>query len=190
MYCPQCGGTNDDSLKYCRNCGLDLEEYRRQWQEGQDAASQQDAGSRGADLSQAPYGQQYGQQQYGAYGAQGQQGQQSYQTSPPPYPYQNQYNQGQYYQQPQYGLRERIPSYMAWAIVTLILCFWPTGIVAVVYASRVGDRLAMGDIAGAREASRKAKMWSWISFGIALAGVVIAIIFSILVAAAAFNITY
>jgi hypothetical protein len=79
---------------------------------------------------------------------------------------------------------------MAWAIITLILCFWPTGIAAVVYASRVGDRLAIGDIAGAREASRKAKMWSWISFGIALAGVVIAIIFSIFVAAVSFNSIY
>ena len=49
---------------------------------------------------------------------------------------------------------------MGWAIATLILCFWPTGIVAVVYASKVGNRLAVGDVPGAQEASRKAKMWT------------------------------
>jgi len=185
MYCSQCGGTNDDSLRYCRTCGLDLEEYRRQWQEGQGQGQGQ--GQDQTPPQQTPPGGQY-RQGY----AQGPQ--QDYQRAQPPYPYQTQPYSNQYYQQPQYGYGygnvERIPSYMAWAIITLILCFWPTGIAAVVYASRVGDRLAIGDIAGAREASRKAKMWSWISFGIALAGVVIAIIFSILVAAVSFNSIY
>jgi len=178
MYCPQCGGTNDDSLRYCRTCGFDLEEYRRQWQEGQAQTPPQHT---------TPGGQQY--QQGYARGPQ-----QGYQSTQPPSSYQPQPYSNQYYQQPQYGYGygnvERVPSHMAWAIITLILCFWPTGIAAVVYASRVGDRLAIGDIAGAREASRKAKMWSWISFGIALAGVVIAIIFSIFVAAVSFNSIY
>ncbi len=82
-----------------------------------------------------------------------------------------------------YGTIPNIPSYMGWAIVTLILCFWPTGIVAVVYASKVGNRLALGDVPGAQEASRKAKMWTWITFGIGVAGVVLAIIIGVLVAA-------
>lgn len=77
-----------------------------------------------------------------------------------------------------------IPSYMGWAIATLILCFWPTGIVAVVYASKVGNRLAIGDVSGAQEASRKAKVWCWITFAIGLIGVVIAIVATLLLAAA------
>jgi len=71
---------------------------------------------------------------------------------------------------------------MGWAIATLILCFWPTGIVAVVYASKVGNRLALGDVLGAQEASRKAKMWCWITFGIGVAWVVIAVIVAIALA--------
>ncbi len=69
-----------------------------------------------------------------------------------------------------------IPSYMGWAIAVLILCFWPTGIAAVVHASRVNSRLALGDIAGAQESSRKAKMWCWITFAIAVIWVIIAVI--------------
>ena len=104
-------------------------------------------------------------------------------TPAPPYPpagYQPAYN---------YGNVPKIPSYLAWAIVTLILCFWPTGIVAVVYASKVGNRLVLGDVPGAQEASRKAKMWCWITFGIAVAGVVIAVIGVIIAAVAATSIT-
>jgi len=77
---------------------------------------------------------------------------------------------------------------MGWAIAVLILCFWPTGIAAVVYASHVGTKLAIGDINGARESSRKAKMWCWISFGIAIAGVVISILIWIFAAAATLTI--
>jgi hypothetical protein len=73
---------------------------------------------------------------------------------------------------------------MGWAIATLILCFWPTGIVAVVYASQVGNKLALGDITGAQESSRKAKIWCWVTFGIGIAWFVIAIA-AILLAAAA-----
>ncbi|MCX8032673.1 MAG: CD225/dispanin family protein [Thermoleophilia bacterium] len=75
-----------------------------------------------------------------------------------------------------HGIIPHIPSYMGWAIAVLILCFWPTGIAAVVYASRVGEKLAIGDIAGAQEASRKAKMWCWISFAIAVAFWVIGLV--------------
>lgn len=63
----------------------------------------------------------------------------------------------------------RIPSYLGWAIVVLICCFWPTGIAAVVHASRVDNKVAFGDLAGAQESSRRAKMWCWITFGIGVA---------------------
>jgi hypothetical protein len=77
-----------------------------------------------------------------------------------------------------------VPSHMVWAILTLILCFWPTGIVAVVYASQVGNKLAVGDYNGAVYSSRRAKLWSWITFGIAIFWIVVAIII-ILIATAA-----
>lgn len=57
----------------------------------------------------------------------------------------------------------QVPNYLVWAILVTLLCFLPTGIVAIVYASQVGSKLAVGDVAGAMEASNKAKMWTIIS---------------------------
>jgi hypothetical protein len=175
MYCPQCGGANHDSLRYCVTCGFDLDEYRHRWQEGssavEDDASSHDVFDRAGDPDQG-YTAGHQAQQYQP------PSQQSYQE---PYSsYGNQYSQEQY----RYGYSGRgpvphIPSYMGWAIATLILCFWPTGIVAVVYASQVNNKLAYGDYEGARESSRKAKMWSWISFAISLAAVVIVMLFAL-----------
>ncbi len=170
MYCPQCGTANDDAASFCTKCGMDLQNYREQWAAapavpGDPAAGQQPDGIAQPDGGQQP-------------------------ATPPaayPPPYQQQYQPAGY--QPGYGTIPNIPSYMAWAIITLILCFWPTGIVAVVYASKVGNRLVLGDVPGAQEASRKAKMWCWITFGIAVAGVVIAIIGVIIAAVAATSIT-
>lgn len=64
----------------------------------------------------------------------------------------------------------QVPNYLVWAILVTLLCFLPTGIVAIVYASQVGSKLAMGDVAGARDSSNKAKMWTIVS---AVIGVVI-----------------
>ena len=64
---------------------------------------------------------------------------------------------------------ERIPTYLVPSILTLCCC-WPLSIVAIVFAAQVNSKLAAGDIAGARDASAKAKMFCWIAFGIGLAG--------------------
>jgi hypothetical protein len=63
-----------------------------------------------------------------------------------------------------------------WAILVTLLCFLPTGIAAIVYASQVNTKLSAGNVAGAREASDKAKMWTIISavIGVLLAVIVIA----------------
>ncbi len=66
----------------------------------------------------------------------------------------------------------RIPTYLVWAILVTLFCFLPTGIVAIVFASQVTSKLQAGDVAGATEASNKAKMWTIIS---AVAGIVLAI---------------
>jgi hypothetical protein len=57
-----------------------------------------------------------------------------------------------------------------------LLCFLPTGIAAIVYASQVNTKLSAGDVAGAREASNRARMWTIISavIGVLLAVIVIA----------------
>jgi hypothetical protein len=72
---------------------------------------------------------------------------------------------------------QKVPNYLAQAILTTLFCCLPFGIVAIVYAAQVNSKVAAGDYAGAVEVSRKAKTWCWVSFGIGLAGSVIWFIF-------------
>jgi uncharacterized membrane protein YvbJ len=65
-----------------------------------------------------------------------------------------------------------VPNYLAMAILVTIFCCIPFGIPAIVFSSQVNGKLAGGDVAGAMESSRKAKMWTWIAFGAGLAGIV------------------
>jgi hypothetical protein len=52
-------------------------------------------------------------------------------------------------------------------VVTACCCL-PFGIAAIVFAAQVNSKLAAGDVPGAMESSRKAKMWCWIAFGLGL----------------------
>tara|TARA_R110002096_G_scaffold82164_2_gene191130 strand:+ start:859 stop:1380 length:522 start_codon:yes stop_codon:yes gene_type:complete len=63
---------------------------------------------------------------------------------------------------------EKVPTYLWQSIVCLVLCCLPTGIAAVVYSTKVEPAQMRGDLAAAREASSKAKMWCWISFGVGI----------------------
>lgn len=74
----------------------------------------------------------------------------------------------------------KVPNYLVHAIVVTILCCVPTGIVAIVYATQVNSKLQAGDEHGAIEASRKAKMWSWISVAL---GLVVGLLYLIGIAA-------
>jgi len=75
-----------------------------------------------------------------------------------------------------------VPNYLVHAIIVTVCCCLPAGIVGIVYAAQVNTKLAAGDVAGAQEASRLAKMWSWIGAGCWAALMVVYVIF-ILVAA-------
>ena len=184
MYCPQCGQANDDDVKYCTQCGNNLERYREEWWEGRTPQSPADAEQphSQAATAAASVEPRSGASTGGGYSSPSGYAQPGY--PPPPYaqPHPPAYGLPPYQQHLAYRDIPNIPSYMGWAIATLILCFWPTGIVAVVYASKVGNRLALGDVLGAQEASRKAKMWCWITFGIGVAWVVIAVIVAIALA--------
>ncbi|WP_050502168.1 CD225/dispanin family protein [Streptomyces monomycini] len=93
---------------------------------------------------------------------------------PPPPQYQPQYpSQPQH--QPQYGpgyqQYARPPqTYLIPAILVTLFCFLPTGIAAVVFATQVNAKAGAGDLAGAEQASRKAKLWTFLSLGIGLVG--------------------
>lgn len=61
-----------------------------------------------------------------------------------------------------------VPNYLIPAILSLFCC-WPLSIVAIIFAAQVNGKVASGDIQGAMEASRKAKLFSFIAIGIGLA---------------------
>lgn len=88
------------------------------------------------------------------------------QSAPPTHqgqPYQGQPYQGQPYQQTGGAQTPSVPSHLAWSIVSLLVFCLITGIIAVVYASRVDNRLVGGDVRGAQDASNKAKTWCIVS---------------------------
>jgi hypothetical protein len=77
------------------------------------------------------------------------------------------------YQPPQHGYPAgSVPNYLVQSILVTVLCCWPFGIPAIVYAAQVNSKLAQGDYQGAVAASKNAKMWSWISFGLGASVVV------------------
>ncbi|PYS24296.1 MAG: hypothetical protein DMF72_05600 [Acidobacteria bacterium] len=65
-----------------------------------------------------------------------------------------------------------VPNYLVPAIIS-IFCCWPLAIPAIIFATQVNGKVAAGDVAGAQEASKKAKMFSFIAIGIGLLGIVI-----------------
>lgn len=63
------------------------------------------------------------------------------------------------------------------SILVTIFCCMPLGIVAIINAANVNSRLAVGDFAGAQEASANAGKWvKYALFG-GIAGIVLYIIF-------------
>jgi hypothetical protein len=61
-----------------------------------------------------------------------------------------------------------IPNYLVQSILSTICCCPPLGIVAIIFAAQVNSKLAIGDVAGAQEASRKARMFCWLALGLGL----------------------
>jgi hypothetical protein len=66
---------------------------------------------------------------------------------------------------PQFPDASQIQNYLVPSILVTLCCCVPAGIVAIVYAAQVNTKIYAGDIAGAQESSRLAKLWSWIGFG-------------------------
>ncbi|MCF7956273.1 MAG: CD225/dispanin family protein [Phycisphaerae bacterium] len=64
--------------------------------------------------------------------------------------------------------QQNIPNYLVQSILVTLFCCLPLGIAAIVFAAQVNGKIAGGDIAGAMDSSKKAKLFCWISFGIGL----------------------
>jgi Interferon-induced transmembrane protein len=81
---------------------------------------------------------------------------------------------------PPAGGSATVPNYMVLAIIS-IFCCWPLAIPAIIFASQVNNKIATGDVAGAQESSRKAKMFSYIALGLGALWVVFVIIYVVFV---------
>ena len=70
-------------------------------------------------------------------------------------------------------------NYLVWSILSIVLCCWPIGIAAVVYAAKVDSLWGQGRHDESRAASEKAKNLTIVS---AICGAVIYTIYGILIA--------
>ncbi len=72
------------------------------------------------------------------------------------------------------------PNNLVWAILVTIFCCLPAGVISIIYAAKVNGLAQAGDMAGALEASKTAKLWAMIGTGIGLVILLINIAFFIL----------
>ena len=70
---------------------------------------------------------------------------------------------------PASGTHDRVPNYLIPAIISALCCF-PLGIISIIFAAQVNGKVAAGDITGAMDASKKAKMFSYIFIGLGVVG--------------------
>jgi hypothetical protein len=61
-----------------------------------------------------------------------------------------------------------VPNYLVFAILVTVFCCLPTGIAAIIYAAQVNTKLQAGDIVGAQQSSKNAKLWVLVSVGAGL----------------------
>ena len=85
---------------------------------------------------------------------------------------------------PPAGGSATVPNNLVIAIIS-IFCCWPLAIAAIIFATQVNSKVAAGDIAGAQEASKKAKMFSYIAIGIGVVfWLIIGLIYGVAIIAA------
>lgn len=73
-----------------------------------------------------------------------------------------------------------VQNYLVLAIISALCCM-PLGVVAIIFAAQVNTKVAAGDMAGAVESSKKAKMFAIIALGLGLLAVLVYIVWIVLI---------
>jgi Interferon-induced transmembrane protein len=80
------------------------------------------------------------------------------------------------------------PNNLVWGILSTVLCCLPLGIPSIVFATQVNTKWAAGDVAGAQDASDKARKFAiWAAIAGIIGGVLYAIFFFFVLGAAVQN---
>ena len=69
--------------------------------------------------------------------------------------------------------RPQVPTYLVPAILCTLFCCLPFGVPAIVYAAQVSSKLSAGDVPGAQTASKNARTWCWVAFGVGVVWTII-----------------
>jgi hypothetical protein len=80
---------------------------------------------------------------------------------------------------PASGSAATVPNYLIPAIISIFCCL-PGGIVATIFAAQVNGKVQAGDIQGAQDSSKKAKMIAFISIGVGLAATILYVLFVVI----------
>lgn len=71
------------------------------------------------------------------------------------------------------GAPPSINNYLVPSILVTLCCCLPLGIVGIIFAAQVNSKLAAGNTAGAMEAAKYARLFTWIGFACGLVGAII-----------------
>ncbi len=175
MQCKFCRGDIPEGAKVCPTCGTPVEN-----------AAQENSASNQPEAENNSYNYQQGNEQFNQGQYNYQQGMEQQNNGPYNYQYSNgqQPNNGQNYNQgynPGYNngnMSGEKPisgtPYMIFSILCTLLCCLPLGIAGIVYAAKINSLQKVGDYAGAKEAAKKAKLFTIIG---AVGGLIISIIY-------------
>lgn len=76
-----------------------------------------------------------------------------------------------------------VPNNMVMAIIATVVsvmgCCLPHGLVSLMFAMQVGKKEAAGDIEGAKNSAKQAKMWAWISIIVGALSLIICFVFGV-----------
>ena len=65
-------------------------------------------------------------------------------------------------------------------VISVIFCCVPHGVVSLIFATQVNRKSAAGDLQGALNAARQAKVWAFVSIALAVVGLVLAVVLGVL----------